>query len=168
MLACYYSYPLNARARPMPTVHLVLYFPRPRYEYSLHVQKNYEALGPQNVPRGASLSAIQSLGSWQRARGDLIFLSAALKLMVWVWLWNARTYASIRHSTYGWWFHTHSSPHGTRGVWRTNLQCEVYQTLPPSCEGAGTQTSPLSGLIFCTDCCPLAWGHAGCPMSGVE
>ena len=125
-------------------------------------------LGPQNVPRGASLSAIQSAGSWQRARGDLIFLSVALKLLVWVWLWNARTYASIRHSTYGWRFHTQSLPHGTRGVWRTSWQCKVYQTLPPSCERAGTQTSPLSGLIFCTDCCPLAWGHAGCPLSGVE
>ena len=41
----YYSYPLNTRTRPMLTIQLVSYFPRPGYEY-----KGDEALGPQNIP----------------------------------------------------------------------------------------------------------------------
>ena len=144
MLARYYSYPLNVRTRPTPTVQLVSSFPWSGYEYSLHDTRDETSrrnAWPSKYTREKhSLSAIQSVGLnlgkerwwpnlWLSTRRSYP-LDLARIIGMGMAMECAHLRKSIRHNTYGWHFHTQLLPHGIRGVWRTSRQCEVYQTLP--------------------------------------
>ena len=141
-----------------------------RYARLLFLSTKREARPSLVLPRSAwpskrtrekhSLSAIQSTRSWLRALIGEPWLSTKMiqfsypfdlasctRIIGMGIAMECSTYASIRHNTYGWRFHTQLSPHGTRGVWTTSRWCEVYQTLPPSREGAGTRTM-WGGLLI--------------------